>query len=720
MESGSEKILLVEDEYVIAEDVRLCLQKYGYSVIGPVGEGEAVADVLSSESPGLIIMDIKLDGRLSGIDTAEEIKKTYDIPVVFLTAMSDKEIIEKVEHMEAYGFIVKPYEEAELIAVIKSALQKHRSDRKMRINESWLITTLKSIGDGVLTVDNECRITFMNNVAEELTGWKIEEAKGKDFSEFFITRSASNAEDAGPLLKGVIREGRPMSLPEDMLLTRRGGTELFIEDRISPIMDDTGRISGAVLVFRDVSERKKAAEAARRSRGRYRLLLDTLPQGVQEIDKEGNILYVNAAYERMFGYGQDEILGKKIYEFQPDKRSSDELAEYLRFLCASEPEPSRWTGRNKTKGGGILDVEVDWNYRRDTQGKVTGFLVSITDVTESRKVKRQSEFHALMLDSVGQAVIATTTDGEVIFGNNAVETIYGWQPDEITGKNIFSLTIPEESEIFNHAEDIMLRLRKGEVWTGEFTVRRRDGSTFPAIVSDAPVFDEAGKLSAIIGVTTNIGRLKEANRRTAKNLEEKELLLQELHHRVKNSLQLISSLLSIQCRYVPDKRLLRYFSDIRNRIRSMALIYDELYQKADLRSINLPEYMGRIVHSIYTAAAPVKVGFTAGCREISVNLERAVACGLLLNELISSSINHAFPEPAAGGPYIEIACAVELDGRICLKLEDNGKEIVQNDNTAMGLKLIDIMAVDQLGGTMTKGYENGNFFSIIIPPESGE
>jgi PAS domain S-box-containing protein len=716
MGQAAGRVLLVEDEYVIAEDVRVCLSRYGYTVIGPVGEGEAVKDVVSAESPDLILMDIKLGGTLSGIDTAVEIKETFDIPIVFLTALSDKDIIEKIKDVEAYGYIVKPYEEAELVGVIKSAVQKHGSDRKIRVNESWLITTLKSIGDGVLTVDNDCRITFMNNVAEELTGWNIEDAKGRHFSEVFVSRRVSSGDDVSPIVERVIREGRAESLPDDVLLRQSGGDELFIEDRLSPIQDEAGRVSGAVLVFRDVSERRKAAEAVRRSEGRYRLLLDTLPQGVQEIDLDGNILYVNTAYERLFGYRRDEILGKKIYDFQPDRKSSNELAAYLRFLRATEPEPTRWTGHNKTKDGGILDVEVDWNYLRDSEGRINGFLVSITDVTESRATKRRAEFHALMLDAVGQAVIATKPDGTVIFGNEAVETIYGWRPDEIIGRNIFSLTIPEGSEVLDQAQDIMARLRRGDVWNGEFTVRRKDGSTFPAIVSDAPVFDETGNLSAIIGVTTNISRLKEANRETAKNLEEKELLLQELHHRVKNSLQLISSLLSIQCRYVPEKRLLRYFNNIRNRIRTMALVYDTLYQKADLRNINLPEYMGRIVYNIYGSLSSVQIEFSAGCRELFVNLERAVPYGLLLNELISSSINHAVPEPGAK-QRIEIECAAETDGRVRLKLRDNGKEIEENNDAAMELKLIEIMAKEQLGGTLSRRYENGNIVSVVFSHE---
>ena len=169
-------ILIVEDEAIVAADLASKLSGLGYQVVGTVADGEGAIALADQLRPQLVLMDVALKGQLDGIETAAMIRRDHDIPVVYLTAYSDRTTLDRAKRTGPFGYVLKPFDEQDLATQIEMALYRHQADRQLREQREWLRVTLHSIGDAVIATDAESRITFMNPVAETLTGWKAQEA----------------------------------------------------------------------------------------------------------------------------------------------------------------------------------------------------------------------------------------------------------------------------------------------------------------------------------------------------------------------------------------------------------------------------------------------------------------------------------------------------------------------------------------------------------------
>lgn len=258
------RILVVEDERIVAKDLELRLQALGYEVVGVAATGSDAVRLTSELSPDLVMMDIRLHGEMDGIEAAARIRKDHFIPVVYLTAHSDEETLKRAQVTEPYGYILKPFQERELRTVIEMGLYKHRAERDLRASERRYATTLASIGDGVIATDRHATITFLNPVAERLTGWPASEAVGSPLEDVFRIYNESTGEKMANPVDRVLREGVVVGLANHAALVTRGGGEVPIEDCAAPIMDDLSTGVGAVLVFRDVSDqRRQEAEQSR-------------------------------------------------------------------------------------------------------------------------------------------------------------------------------------------------------------------------------------------------------------------------------------------------------------------------------------------------------------------------------------------------------------------------------------------------------------------------
>ena len=179
------KILIVEDDRVVARDIQQQLGRIGHAVVGITARGEDVLPLALSTQPEMVLMDIRLEGAVDGIDAAQQIREHCHIPVVFLTAYADDETVERASITEPFGYILKPFEDSQLRTVIEMALYKHTAERKLRESELRFVTTLSSIGDAVIAADNHALVTFLNPVAEALTGWSQGDAVGRPLADVF-------------------------------------------------------------------------------------------------------------------------------------------------------------------------------------------------------------------------------------------------------------------------------------------------------------------------------------------------------------------------------------------------------------------------------------------------------------------------------------------------------------------------------------------------------
>ena len=255
------QILVVEDESVVALDLQTRLKRLGYTVPAVAASGEDAIRKAEELRPDLVLMDIRLRGEMDGIEAAEQIRARVSIPVIYLTAYTDEATLQRAKVTDPFGYLLKPFKERELHTTIELALHKHEMERRLKESESWLATTLNSIGDAVISTDPQNCIQFMNPVAEALTGWEQEQALGKDLAKVFHIIDGDTRTPSRSPFTMVLRQEGVVHLKDNTLLITKNGTEIPIDDSAAPIRDDKGGVAGMVLIFRDVSERMQAQEA---------------------------------------------------------------------------------------------------------------------------------------------------------------------------------------------------------------------------------------------------------------------------------------------------------------------------------------------------------------------------------------------------------------------------------------------------------------------------
>jgi len=272
---AGDRILLVEDEGVVAGDLERCLRARGYAVDGPVATGEDAVARAEAAAPDLVLMDIGLAGELDGIGAAAAIRRRRDVPVIFLADKADDATLDRAMRTEPAGYLVKPLAEPELHASIQVALYRHPRDAAARRRARWLTEALGALADAVLMADAAGAVTFLNAAAESLTGWTADAARGRNVTEVFRLRGAG-PDAAGGLLAGARHRTTPLRL--DARLVARGGGETPVAVSAA-LVGREGPPSGLVMTFRDVSDQaaaldglvadKEAAEGAARAKSEF-------------------------------------------------------------------------------------------------------------------------------------------------------------------------------------------------------------------------------------------------------------------------------------------------------------------------------------------------------------------------------------------------------------------------------------------------------------------
>lgn len=278
--SGSPlNVYIVEDESLVAMDLEERLVKMGYHVSGIADNGREALTGIQAAEVDLVLMDIHLRNGMDGVDVAGSLRQASDVPVIFVTAHADEVTLRRAGQAEPFGYVLKPFDERELRATIEMALYRHRAEARLRKVERWLATTLRSIGDGVIATDEQGRVTLVNALAESLTGWSSDEALGQPLEEVLpICDEAGNNETAA-LYTQALQAGVTLQKGDDKSLRSRQGILVPVDESISPIRNDEGKITGCVVVFRDCTQSKKLQEERRR--------LETKMQETQRLESLG-------------------------------------------------------------------------------------------------------------------------------------------------------------------------------------------------------------------------------------------------------------------------------------------------------------------------------------------------------------------------------------------------------------------------------------------------
>jgi two-component system, cell cycle sensor histidine kinase and response regulator CckA len=292
----SPSILIVEDEKIVAKDLEKSLRRMGYEVAAAVDSAAEAAEAADERCPDLVLMDIHLKGELDGIEAARLLRRRFDVPIIYLTAFADEGTVARARSTDPHGYILKPFKEAELRSSIEIALHKHQTEKRLRERERWFSTTLRAIGDAVIAVDPRGHITFMNLAAERLTGKRLADVEGKRMIDAVrMVEERTGAPVENPIVRA-LTERKVVGLPAEAALVHPQG-DRPVEDSAAPIVDDSGKLLGAVVVFRDVREQRRLQQQVTLA---DRLAsLGTLAAGVaHEINNPLAVILGNAAYVR--------------------------------------------------------------------------------------------------------------------------------------------------------------------------------------------------------------------------------------------------------------------------------------------------------------------------------------------------------------------------------------------------------------------------------------
>jgi two-component system cell cycle sensor histidine kinase/response regulator CckA len=350
-------VLVVEDERLVAKDLQLTLARFGYEVPLTVATGDDAIRAASVRCPDLVLMDIHLKGQLDGIEAADILRKEFDVPVVFVTAYSDPETLARAKVTGPHGYLVKPVAPEALRSAIEVALYKHESDRLLREREQWYATTLRSIGDAVISTDPRGRVTFMNPVAEELLGAKSDALVGRPLAEHLRLVDERTAQSVDNPIEQALASKQAVRL--DAAVLQRQDGDRTVADSAAPILDDGGGLLGAVLVLQDISEKRRLQrelELADRLAS-----LGMLAAGVaHEINNPLTFVLANLdeIVEGLSALGgrlpELEELGQLAKEARTGVGRIQDVVADLRSL--SRPEPEKRRGEVRRALGWALDV----------------------------------------------------------------------------------------------------------------------------------------------------------------------------------------------------------------------------------------------------------------------------------------------------------------------------------------------------------------------------
>ncbi len=483
--TGKKRILVAEDELIIAKGIEKRLSALGYDVVDIVPSGEEAVTKALATIPDLVLMDICLQGEMDGITAAEKIRSEVDIPVIYLTAFADSDTLARAKITEPFGYIVKPFQDVTLQSAIEMALYKHMMESRLRRNEQWLATILKSVGDAVIATDNRGAITFMNPTAEELTGWRGEEAVGRGLEEVFRIREEGQVPSVANIVSKVIRNGAVVNFLGRTFLQARDGREIPIEAKATPFAGAHGEHSGLALAFLDISKRIRTEDALRRSErllsvknqianvflavpdeDMYKEVLDLII-GVMEsgyglfgyIDESGNLVLPSLTSN----FWEECRVHEKSIVFPRDAWGGlwgRALKEKRSFLSNSKFEvpqghvavdnfltvPILYRGESiglvsvANKKGGY--DESDRELLESLVSRIAPILAARLQRDKEERERKQMEEAlaaekerlAVTLRSIGEGVITTDTDGRIVLLNKAAEKMTGWRQEEAAGR----------------------------------------------------------------------------------------------------------------------------------------------------------------------------------------------------------------------------------------------------------------------------------------------
>ena len=498
---------------------------------------------------------------------------------------------------------------------------------------------------------------------------------------------------------------------------RADGTIQWVKWEAIPWYSPSGSIGGMIIFTDDITNLKLASDALIDSQNKYKYVIETAEEGIILLDKNGTVIEANPKSCELFGAKNEQIIGKSLADINKELNISlEDYNQAFEAVLKGESVPNEWEYVNKNGEKKFIRFNLSLMKK---QSEIEGIAVVVEDITDlkmrERSLKENQQFLDNIVDNIPDMIFVKTAD-ELRFErvNQATEKIWGYSRDEIIGKTDYDLFPKDKAD--SYIKNDLEVLEKSELYDfpEEAIETRYDGEKI-LHTKKIPLLDEKGRSKYLLGISEDITLKKNYEKELKESLDEKEALLKEVYHRVKNNMQIISSLLNLQIAHVHGKESKDILKDSQSRVKSMAMIHEKLYMSSDLSHINFKEYVENLVTDIFYTYG-IKVGTINPVLKIEpmeLNMETAIPLGLIINELVINSLKFGFPK---GRGSIKIIFK-SFNSTLSLTVADDGVGIpgtVDFQNTkSLGLQLVTNL-VDQLNGEISLETEHGTEFNITF------
>jgi PAS domain S-box-containing protein len=613
-------------------------------------------------------------------------------------------------YRNASGSIVR------ILGTSQNVTDRKEVENKLLLANSLLASTLECTGDGLLVVDQSGAVLTCNQKFYQM--WKIPAGRRLPDATLLFEQTPSQYRDYDRFAA----RWSQLRKATDLIATDYVEfSDQRVFERYTQPLRMGAEIKGRVFSFRDITPRYRAETALRASETRLRMTLDAAAIGTWDLDVGSGRLVTGGHYYDLLNASRElnaETLANLLDAIHPDDRETARAAidaaipgrePFCLEFRVRDAVPPRWL---RTQGRALALEEGD-------PSRVLGVLWEVTERRLAQQALAESrEMLRSVLDNVPVGVFWKDRASVYLGCNRHFAELNGaGSPEEIIGLKDGDLA-PLEESLRYRAEDQRV-IAAGETWlnTEQFSVDR-GGNRRWIRTSKVPLRDAHGQIIGVLGIDEDFTHRKSSEEALRASLNEKDAMLKEIHHRVKNNLQLVSSLLRLRSNQLRNEEGRAALQDTQARIRSMALLHESLYRSGNFARVNLAGYVNTLAAHLIraTPAASERVEVHCQVAEVSVSLDVAVPCGLIINELLLNGLKHGFPNERRGRIQLEVK-GLGPD-QVCLRVEDNGVGLPPGLDLAqtqsLGLQLVGDL-VTQLGGTLAMGSNPGAFFEIRFP-----
>jgi PAS domain S-box-containing protein len=556
---------------------------------------------------------------------------------------------------------------------------------------------------GIFLFDANTRMLDQSNLqTSAMLGYTPAEMEGRDLATLWWDEV-----QLGDLIKK-ISAGKQIGTVE-VALKKKNGEKIWA--LLTASMAGSSRIVCSAI---DTTEKKEIRDNLIESELRYHMLFDNATDGILIHDPAGTILNANQIASRQSGYSLGRLQNLRLQDlgllpaggFSAEQNTELQSKGYYLFESLL-----------MTRDGIPLPVEIICKII-EYSGR-PAILSTIRDITERRRAQealRESETRYQMIgDLVPFGVWACDAQGNFSYLSDSFLYVLGTTLEECR-KNGWMHLLPRE-DYDRTVADWRQCIQTGSFWDYEYRIVDKSGRSFIVLSRGAPHTDSAGKIMSWVGIHLDITERKRYEGRLEASLREKEVIIKEVHHRVKNNMQVISGFLELQSNYIDDPLAVEKLIECQRRVRTMALVHEKLYQSRTLGVINAAEYIKSLIADLmnsYTISTPVDV--TVEVDDVNINLDMAIPCGLIINELVTNSLKYAFAGRGSG--KLSLVMHHQEDHTFSLTVQDDGvglpPDYEARSAASLGTQLVNVL-VRQLGGEIKAESDHGTRFTIIFP-----